>query len=82
MKSLCLVLLLALSMPACSMLTKSGRQERAYSKYITKMSSSRDKQRAREMRQRSREIRQRAQMPELRPTPSEPVENIQVSEGQ
>jgi hypothetical protein len=76
MKSLSVVLLLALGMPACSMLTKSGRQERAYSKYVRKMSASRDKQRI-------REIKQRAEMPKLRPAPvSEPVENIQVSESQ
>ena len=76
MKSLSLVLLVALGVPGCSMLTKSGRQERAYSKYVRKMSASRDKQR-------SKEIRQRAEMPKLRPAPvSEPVENIQVSESQ
>jgi hypothetical protein len=75
MKLLCLVLLLGLSMPGCSMLSKSSRQERAYSKYIKKMSSSRD-------RQRSREIKQRAEMPKLRPSPSAPEENIQVSESQ
>ena len=76
MKSLCFVLLLGLSMPACSMLTKSGRQQRAYSKYVRKMSASRD-------RQRTKEIQQRAAVPKLRPEPvSEPVENIQVSESQ
>jgi hypothetical protein len=75
MKSLCLILLLALITPGCSMLTKSGRDQRAYSKYVRKMSASRDKQRI-------REIKQRAEMPKLRPTPSEPQENIQVSESQ
>lgn len=76
MKSLYLVLFLGLSMPGCSMLTKSGRQERAYSKYVRKMSVSRDKQRI-------REIRQRAAIPKLRPSePSAPEENIQVSESQ
>jgi hypothetical protein len=39
------------------------------------MSANRDKQQL-------REIRQRAEMPKLRPTPSEPVENIQVSESE
>ena len=62
-------------MPGCSMLTKSGRQQRAYSKYVRKMSASRDKQRI-------REIKQRAEMPKLRPSPSEPQENISVSESQ
>jgi hypothetical protein len=74
-KWLSLVLLLGLSTPGCSMLTKSGRQERAYSKYVRKMSANRDKQRL-------QELKQRAEMPKLRPTPSEPVENIQVSESE
>jgi PBP1b-binding outer membrane lipoprotein LpoB len=75
MKSLCLVLLLALITPGCSRFSKSGRQERAYSKYVRKMSANRDKQQL-------REIRQRAEMPKLRPTPSEPVESVQVSESE
>jgi hypothetical protein len=76
MKSLSLVLLVALSVPGCSMFTKSGREERAYTKYLRKMGAAREEQRA-------KAIRQRAQMPDLRPAPvSEPVENIQVSEGQ
>ena len=76
MKSLALVLVLAVGMPGCSMMTKSGRQQRAYSKYVRKMSASRDKQRM-------KEIRQRAAVPKLRPEPvSEPVENIQVTESQ
>jgi hypothetical protein len=74
-KWLSLVLLLGLSMPGCSMFTKSGRQERAYSKYVRKMSANRDKQR-------SQEIKQRAEMPKLRPTPGPTEENIQVSESQ
>lgn len=75
MKTLCLVLFLGLSMPGCSMFTEGGRQERSYSKYVRKMSAARDKQR-------SKEIKQRAEMPKLRPTPSEPEENSQVSEGE
>ena len=74
MKLLSLVLLLGLSMPACSMFTKSGRQERAYSKYVRNMSSSRDKQR-------SKIIQQRAEVPTLRASPP-PEENIQVSESE
>jgi hypothetical protein len=75
LKSLCLVLLLALLTPGCSRFSKSGRQERAYSKYVRKMSANRDKQR-------SQEIKQRAEMPKLRPTPGPTEENIQVSESQ
>jgi len=74
MKLLSLVLLLGLSMPACSMLTKSGRQERAYAKYVRNMSSSRDKQR-------SKVIQQRAEVPTLRSSPP-PEETVQVSESE
>ena len=77
MKSLCLVLLLALSAPGCSMFSKSSREARAYSKYVKKQSAVRD-------RQRSRIIRQRAEMPSLRtqPTPGPVQESVQTSEGQ
>jgi uncharacterized protein YceK len=69
MKSLCLVLLLALGMPGCSTFSKSSRQQRAYNKYIQKMSSGR-------RRQQTKAIKQRSKMPELRSLP--PVqENIQ-----
>jgi hypothetical protein len=74
-KSLCLVLLLGLSMPGCSMFDKNARQQRAYSKYVKKSKAA-----ARE-RQRSQIIRQRAQIPSLR-TPPPPQENVAISEGQ
>jgi hypothetical protein len=44
MKSLCFVLMLALSTTACSRFTAQGRQERAYAKYLRKSSSQHDKQ--------------------------------------
>lgn len=75
-KSLCLVLLLGLSIPGCSMFNKSARQERAYSRYVKKSKAARD-------RQRSRTIRQRAEMPSLRNQQPSPVqENVQTSESQ
>ena len=73
MKSLCVILLLSLSMPGCSMFTKSGRQDRAYYKQLKQV------KRARE-RQRSRIIRQRAEMPSLR-TPPPLQENAQPPEN-
>ena len=73
MKSLCLVLILAVSMAGCSMFSKSGRQDRAYRNYVRKMQTSRD-------RQRSRTIQQRANLPELRPTPGPEI--TQTSEEQ
>ena len=73
-KTLCLILLLGLSIPGCSMFDKNARRERAYSKYVKKMKTGRE-------RQRSRIIRQRAEIPSLRPPP--PVqENVQTSESQ
>jgi hypothetical protein len=58
MKALCVVLLLGLSMPGCSTFSKSSRQQRAYNKYVQKMSSNRQ-------RQRIKVIKQRSKMPEL-----------------
>ena len=75
MKSLCLVLLLALSMPACSMFDKGDGQSRAYRKYLKKMKVAREKQR--------QQIRQRAEMPTLRAQqPSPPEVSVQTSESQ
>ncbi|MEY2519459.1 MAG: hypothetical protein QOF24_1218 [Verrucomicrobiota bacterium] len=73
MKSLCLVLVLALGIPGCSMFSKSSRQDRAYKNYVRKMQNSRQKQR-------SKIIHQRADLPTLRPSPG--PETIQTSEGQ
>jgi len=42
MKSLCLILLLALSTTACSRFTAGGRQERAYAKYQKKLKANRE----------------------------------------
>jgi hypothetical protein len=76
MKSLCLVILLGLSMPGCSIFDKNARQERAYHKYVKKSKAARE-------RQRSRMIHQRAEMPSLRSQQPSPVqENVQTSEGQ
>ena len=47
MKSLCVVLLLALGMPGCSMFTKSGRMDRAYYKQLKQVRASRVKERQR-----------------------------------
>ena len=75
-KSLSLLLLvLALSVPGCSMFSKSSKQERSYSKYVSKMSKQRE-------HQRSHIIQQRAEMPTLRPTPGPVKESIQTSEGE
>lgn len=73
MKSLCLVLVLAISISGCSMFSKSSRQDRAYKNYVRKMQTSRTKQR-------SKIIHQRADLPTLRPSPG--PETIQTSEGQ
>ncbi len=47
MKSLCLVLLIGMSMPGCSMFTKSGRMDRAYYKQLKQVRVAREKQRKR-----------------------------------
>jgi hypothetical protein len=76
MKSLCLILFLALSMPGCSMFKKEGQQDRTYTKYLKKMKAQRERD-----RKRSNEIRQRAEMPVLRSSPP-PEISVQTSEGE
>lgn len=78
MKSLCLILFLAMSMPGCSMFKKEGQQDRTYTKYLKKMKAQRDRD-----RKRSNEIRQRATMPTLRQQqPSPPEISVQTSESE
>jgi hypothetical protein len=72
MKSLCLVLLLGLSMPGCSRFTKSGRMDRAYYKQIKQAKVARER--------RSKLIQKRAEMPSLRSPPPLPL--TPQSEGQ
>lgn len=72
MKSLCFVLLLALSMPGC-MFSKTSRSERAYNKYVKQSMV------AREKRQKQLIKHQRAEMPSLRNTPP-PVEQQTVQQ--
>ena len=52
-KALCLVLLLALSMPSCSRFSKSSRDQHAYAKYIKKSKAAREKERERVVKQRN-----------------------------
>jgi hypothetical protein len=74
-KSLCLILLLALSMSSCSMFGKGDGQSRSYRKYLKKMKVTRERQR--------KTIQQRAEMPTLRDSPLSPAEEtVQVSESQ
>jgi len=46
LKSIGLILLLALCLPACSHFSKSARQQRAYEKYVHKSMRARSKQKA------------------------------------
>jgi uncharacterized lipoprotein len=71
-KSVVIALMLSLvfGLSGCSMLTKSGRQERAYSKYVRKQSGARVKQQA----------RFRTKQPKMpkQPEPSEPTETTET----
>ena len=49
-----LALLVSIALPGCSMLTARGRQERAYSKYVRKMSHRRDRLQAKMMKSKMR----------------------------
>ena len=64
--ALALVLILGLSMPACSSFSKSSREHRKYEKYVRKSKLARDKQRS----------KFRAAQGKIPPAPglSEPVE--------
>jgi hypothetical protein len=78
MKTICLVLLLALSSTGCSTFSKSARNERAYRNYIKKATAARDKRRKQVI------THQRAQMPALRnpPPPSEPQTTVSTPPDQ
>ena len=70
-RTICFLLLAALS--SCSMLTKEGRQQRSYEKYVRKSSYTRAK-RATKFRM------SKSDMPR-RQTPSEPTIDTSVSES-
>jgi len=75
MKSLCLILLLALATsPACSRFTASGRRERAYANYIHKSQTD-------QARRQAKFRKEKAKMPRQAPESSEPRETTQTSEG-
>ena len=56
MKPLCLVILLALSVPGCSRFTKTGRMDRAYYKQIKQAKVAREKRRKQLIRQQSAKV--------------------------
>jgi hypothetical protein len=53
MKTLCVVLLLALGTPGCSRFSKSGRMDRAYYKQLKQVRASRVKERQRIVKKQS-----------------------------
>lgn len=63
MKPLCLAIVVALTMPACSRFTKTGRIDRAYYKQMKQAKIAREKHREQLV------ARQRAEMPPLRDSP-------------
>jgi hypothetical protein len=74
-KSLCLILFLAISAtPACSHFSASERQRRAYEKYVRKSSGNRDRQ--------TRLSHRTPKMPKPDTmAPSDPRETTQTTEG-
>ena len=56
MKALCLILLLAFSVPGCSRFTKTGRMDRAYYKQLKQAQVAREKRRKDLMRQQKTKI--------------------------
>jgi hypothetical protein len=53
MKSLCVVLLLGLAMPGCSMFTRTGRIDRAYYKQLKQVKAEREKRRKQTIQRRA-----------------------------
>jgi hypothetical protein len=75
MKSLCLILVLAISAtPACSHFTARARQDRAYARYFKKFRTDRDRRLARLRHNVSK-------IPSPRAAPPEPRETTQMLEG-
>jgi hypothetical protein len=66
MKTLCLILVLAVSTTGCSRFSKSSQNERAYYKYLKKSDAARGAQRTKLMK------RERGEAPSLRPVPPLP----------
>ena len=64
MKSLALIVLLALAMPGCSHYSQNARNERAYFKYLKQTNAARGARTARVIKQ------ERASMPASRPAPT------------
>ena len=56
MKPLCLVILLALSVPGCSRFTKTGRMDRAYYKQLKQSKVAREKHRKQLIRKQSAKV--------------------------
>jgi hypothetical protein len=52
-KPLCLILVLALSLPACARFSKGARQQRAYQKYVQKSMAMRKRQQSKISRKRA-----------------------------
>jgi hypothetical protein len=53
MKSLCVVLLLGLALPGCSMFTRTGRIDRAYYKQLKQVKAEREKRRKQTIQRRA-----------------------------
>ena len=78
MKSLCLILILALcSTPACSRFSSSARNERAYAKYLRKSSSAHQKRQARFRKEKSKMPSPESMMPSEPRVTMEAVESPQ-----
>jgi uncharacterized lipoprotein len=71
MRSLCLILLLALSTPGCSHFSQSSRAERDYNKYLKRAKVAREKQQKQVIRH------QRAELPSLRKEPPPVEQNVE-----
>ena len=76
MKALCLILLLAFSVPGCSRFTKTGRMDRAYYKQLKQVKVAREKRRKNLIRKQNSKVPSPDSPPPLmQPTYTAPPDN-------
>lgn len=81
MKSLCLILFLAMSLPACSRFSDSARRQRSYEKYVRKSMVIRTRQQSRFSRSRAPQMPLTEAAPVTETTTQENPQSIPREQG-
>jgi hypothetical protein len=80
-KLFCLVLVLALTLPACSRFSESARGQRAYEKYVRKSSVIRTRQQSRFLRGRAPQMPRTEAGPATETTTQESPQSVPKEQG-